>query len=165
MGREGGECVCVCMCVCARQSQLAFIVCLLFTTILSLPPSHSIFTSPQFRSPTPFTRHTTSTRSFCCPARTMTVNVAGEPRCARCDRGDKDTFRLVVRSDAESTTRYLFHVHRDENLEHILLRLYKEFPNEWRKDVVYYFYVDMGGSYYPVEHAFWLRGMCVCVFD
>lgn len=88
----------------------------------------------------------------------MTVNVAGEPNCARCDRGDKNTIRLVVRSDAESTRRYLFHVHRDENLQHILLRLYKEFPTEWSKDVVYYFYIDMGGSYYPVEHAFWLRG-------
>ncbi|CDS12831.1 hypothetical protein LRAMOSA05015 [Lichtheimia ramosa] len=87
----------------------------------------------------------------------MTVNVAGEPNCARCDRGDKNTIRLVVRSDAESTRRYLFHVHRDENLQHILLRLYKEFPTEWSKDVVYYFYIDMGGSYYPVEHAFWLR--------
>ena len=88
----------------------------------------------------------------------MTVNVASEPRCTRCDRGDKDTYRLVVRSDAESTSRYLFHAHRDENLQHILLRLYKEFPNEWDKDVIYYFYIDMGGSYYPVEHAFWLRG-------
>lgn len=153
-------CACACMCVCARQSQLAFIVCLLSTTVLSLALSFSIFTLPQFRSPTPsFDKR--QARSYCCSAHAMTVNVAGEPHCTRCDRGDKDTFRLVVRSDAESTTRYLFHVHRDENLEHILLRLYKEFPNEWRKDVVYYFYVDMGGSYYPVEHAFWLRGMCV----
>ncbi|KAI7851348.1 SNF2 family N-terminal domain-containing protein [Circinella umbellata] len=53
--------------------------------------------------------------------------------------------------------RYLFHGHRDESLQSLLLRLCEQFPREWFKDVVYYFYIDIGGSYYPAEHSFWLR--------
>ena len=88
----------------------------------------------------------------------MTKVPAGRPKCAKCDQGHKETYRLVVRSHAESATRYLFHGHQNESLQSLLLRLCIQFPNEWARDVVYYFYVDMGGSYYPAEHAFWLRG-------
>ncbi|KAI9249143.1 SNF2 family N-terminal domain-containing protein [Phascolomyces articulosus] len=82
---------------------------------------------------------------------------ADRPRCRKCERGYRDTYRLVVRSDPESTMRYLFHGHRDESLQSLLLRLCEQFPKEWFKDIVYYFYIDIGGSYYPVEHSFWLR--------
>ncbi|KAI8150231.1 SNF2 family N-terminal domain-containing protein [Fennellomyces sp. T-0311] len=87
----------------------------------------------------------------------MTKIPAGRPKCSKCDQGHRDTYRLVVRSHAESPTRYLFHGHQNESLQSLLLRLCNQFPNEWEKDVVYYFYIDIGGAYYPAEHAFWLR--------
>lgn len=86
------------------------------------------------------------------------MNSRGQPRCAKCARGFTDTYRLIVRNQAESTRRHLFHAHRDDNLQNILIALCQEFPNDWFLETVYFFYIDVGGSYYAVEHAFWLRG-------
>ncbi|KAI9319999.1 SNF2 family N-terminal domain-containing protein [Dichotomocladium elegans] len=79
------------------------------------------------------------------------------PRCRKCDQGQKDSYRLIVRSDAHSNERFLFHAHRDDSLKNILFSLYEQHPTQWARNVVYYFYVDLGGTYYPVEHSFWLR--------
>ncbi|KAG0172402.1 hypothetical protein DFQ30_010538 [Apophysomyces sp. BC1015] len=84
------------------------------------------------------------------------MSQSGLPACDRCDQGDKDTYRLLVRAEAMGP-RYLLHAHRDETLQVILLRLCADYPNEWLKQTVYYFYVDLGGLYYSVENAFWLR--------
>ncbi|KAI8374307.1 SNF2 family N-terminal domain-containing protein [Radiomyces spectabilis] len=76
--------------------------------------------------------------------------------CTKCREGCKNTYRLVVRSRVDAPG-LLFHAHRDDSLQAILLRLCDQFPREWSRNVVYYFYVDMGGTYYETEDAFWLR--------
>lgn len=82
---------------------------------------------------------------------------SGLPDCDRCNRGDKDTYRIIVRADVMGQ-RYLTHAHRDESLQVIMLRLCTEYPDVWAIRTVYYFYVDLGGNYYAVENSFWLRG-------
>lgn len=82
----------------------------------------------------------------------------GRNPCSKCEQGYTDIYRLVVRSNAYGGQKYLIHAHRHENLQHILLRVCEQYPSEWTKDTVYYFYLDIGGAYYAVEHAFWLRG-------
>ncbi|KAL1935309.1 hypothetical protein VTP01DRAFT_4449 [Rhizomucor pusillus] len=81
----------------------------------------------------------------------------GRNPCSKCEQGYTDIYRLVVRSNAYGGQKYLIHAHRHENLQHILLRVCEQYPSEWTKDTVYYFYLDIGGAYYAVEHAFWLR--------
>ncbi|KAF7730800.1 hypothetical protein EC973_001318 [Apophysomyces ossiformis] len=81
---------------------------------------------------------------------------SGLPDCDRCNRGDKDTYRIIVRADVMGQ-RYLAHAHRDDSLQVIMLRLCTEYPDVWAIRTVYYFYVDLGGNYYAVENSFWLR--------
>ncbi|KAI7867732.1 SNF2 family N-terminal domain-containing protein [Spinellus fusiger] len=76
--------------------------------------------------------------------------------CNKCLQGEYDIHRLGVRCDV-NTKRHLFHTHSTDSLRTILLRLCEEFPDEWSKETVYFFYMDLGGSYYTIDDSSWLR--------
>ncbi|KAI8980328.1 SNF2 family N-terminal domain-containing protein [Pilobolus umbonatus] len=77
--------------------------------------------------------------------------------CEKCQNGVTDMIRLSVRPEVGMCDRRLFHFHSDEDLETILKRLCQDFPSDWRVETTYYFYLDLGGVYHPVEHESWLR--------
>ncbi|KAI9030695.1 SNF2 family N-terminal domain-containing protein [Phycomyces nitens] len=86
----------------------------------------------------------------------MTINSTQFVSCRKCREGNTDYFRLGVRSEVNSE-HHLFHAHRDDTLQTILIRLCDQYPKEWSKGIVYYFYLDFGGSYYAAEESVWLR--------
>ncbi|OAD77664.1 hypothetical protein PHYBLDRAFT_185587 [Phycomyces blakesleeanus NRRL 1555(-)] len=86
----------------------------------------------------------------------MTLNSTQFVSCRKCREGNTDYYRLGVRSEVNSE-HHLFHAHRDDTLQSILIRLCEQYPKEWSKGIVYYFYVDFGGSYYAAEESIWLR--------
>jgi hypothetical protein len=82
----------------------------------------------------------------------------GFPNCEKCLLGEyESSFRILVKNNSD-TRPHLFHVHNNENFQSILLRLCSEFPEEWFKGTVYYFYIDIGGIFHSIEEASWLRG-------
>ncbi|KAI8342359.1 SNF2 family N-terminal domain-containing protein [Chlamydoabsidia padenii] len=48
-------------------------------------------------------------------------------------------------------------MHKHEDFVCLLTRLCAISPDEWRPKVTYYVYVDIGGLYYPIESASWVR--------
>lgn len=78
--------------------------------------------------------------------------------CNKCQQGlFSESYRLCVKQDVDSRS-HLFHVHNDEGFIDILGGLCQAFPDIWKEDVVYYFYVDMGGFYHILESPRWLKG-------
>ncbi|KAI8081382.1 SNF2 family N-terminal domain-containing protein [Halteromyces radiatus] len=80
----------------------------------------------------------------------------GLPDCNCCQSGDDKVVRLIARSAVQGT-KYWLHIHQQEDLNGLLSRLCSLYPNEWQSNVTYNVYVDVGGIYYPIENAFWLR--------
>ncbi|KAI8072853.1 SNF2 family N-terminal domain-containing protein [Gongronella butleri] len=63
---------------------------------------------------------------------------------------------MIARTNVDST-RYWIHIHDDEDLSALVTRLCTLYPDEWQSEITYKVYVDVGGVYYGVESAFWLR--------
>jgi hypothetical protein len=67
------------------------------------------------------------------------------------------SFRLCIKPSVDSRS-ILFHAHDDEDFMSILGRLIEIHPELWSNDIVYYFYVDVGGLYHTLESPKWLKG-------
>ena len=79
--------------------------------------------------------------------------------CLKCQQGHrKDSYRLCIKHKIDGRS-ILFHAHDDEDLPSILGRLCDFYPEIWKQDTIYYFYVDMGGFFHSLESPSWLKGM------
>jgi hypothetical protein len=92
------------------------------------------------------------------PLPVAVIERTGFPNCEKCLLGEfESSFRILVKNNSD-TKPHLFHVHNNENFQSILLRLCTEFPEEWFKGTIYYFYIDIGGIFHTIEESSWLRG-------
>jgi hypothetical protein len=79
------------------------------------------------------------------------------PDCNLCERGDRDSIRLLVRNAVDAPA-LLFHIHISEDLSGLLTRVVVQHPERWNSQTTYYFYIDMGGVYHGIDDLTWLRG-------
>ncbi|KAI7903454.1 SNF2 family N-terminal domain-containing protein [Cokeromyces recurvatus] len=85
------------------------------------------------------------------------------PNCPKCRLvGSEDIFRITVKNNSDNRS-HLFHVHKDESFQSIILRLCKEFPDDWKRGHIYHFYIDVGGHYHSIEESKWLRDKDVLI--
>lgn len=88
------------------------------------------------------------------------IERAGFEDCLRCQLGEfESSFRISVKNSSHAPS-HIFHVHNNEGFQSIMMRLCDEFPRDWLKGVVYYFYIDLGGLYHHIEDPSWLKGRC-----
>ncbi|KAF1802733.1 SNF2 family N-terminal domain-containing protein [Mucor lusitanicus] len=85
------------------------------------------------------------------------IERAGFEDCPRCQLGEfESSFRISVKNSSHAPS-HIFHVHNNEGFQSIMMRLCDEFPRDWLKGVVYYFYIDLGGLYHHIEDPSWLK--------
>lgn len=91
------------------------------------------------------------------------IERTGFEDCPRCRLGEfESSFRISVKNSSHAPS-HIFHVHNNEGFQSIMMRLCNEFPRDWLKGVVYYFYIDLGGLYHHIEDPSWLKGRCHCI--
>ncbi|KAK4514639.1 alpha 1,2 mannosyltransferase [Mucor velutinosus] len=85
------------------------------------------------------------------------IERTGFEDCPRCRLGEfESSFRISVKNSSHAPS-HIFHVHNNEGFQSIMMRLCDEFPRDWLKGVVYYFYIDLGGLYHHIEDPSWLK--------
>ncbi|KAL7315859.1 hypothetical protein PS15m_005028 [Mucor circinelloides] len=85
------------------------------------------------------------------------IERTGFKDCPRCRLGEfESSFRISVKNSSHAPS-HIFHVHNNEGFQSIMMRLCDEFPRDWLKGVVYYFYIDLGGLYHHIEDPSWLK--------
>ncbi|CEP08705.1 hypothetical protein [Parasitella parasitica] len=81
----------------------------------------------------------------------------GFENCPRCRLGEfESSFRISVKNSSIAPS-HIFHVHHNEGFQSIMMRLCEDFPQDWLKGTVYYFYIDLGGLYHHIEEPCWLK--------
>ncbi|KAG2215044.1 hypothetical protein INT46_008278 [Mucor plumbeus] len=85
------------------------------------------------------------------------IERTGFDNCPRCRLGEfESSFRISVKNSSHAPS-HIFHVHNNEGFQSIMMRLCDNFPRDWLKGLVYYFYIDLGGLYHHIEDPSWLK--------
>ncbi|KAI8972029.1 SNF2 family N-terminal domain-containing protein [Mycotypha africana] len=91
------------------------------------------------------------------------VETTGYDNCQHCRLGDfPNSFRISVKNNSDARS-HLFHVHKNESCQSIMIRLCEEYPESWSRGQVYYFYIDVGGHYHHLDDSSWLRDKDVLI--
>lgn len=82
---------------------------------------------------------------------------AENPRSSASNCATCRSIRLTVKHNVDQKP-ILLHVTKDENFQSILFRLCQDYTAIWKTDIVYYFYIEIGGLYHSIDDPQWLRG-------